>query len=82
MVPVNAPSISIQKSLVSAKTSPPTNMRIAIVATVRRRPYRSATIDQKIVITADPAIAAVKTRPTSTGPMPSLSRYSPRTTAR
>src|ERR671935_2662861 len=38
--------------------------------------------DQKIVMRADPAIAAVNTRPICVGSMPTRSRYTPSTTAR
>ncbi len=82
IVPVNAPRTRTQNSLVTANRIPPTAMRIAIVATVFRRPYRSAMSDQKTVMSAEPPIAAVNVRPTWIGVIPSWSRYRPSTTAR
>ncbi len=82
IVPVNAARMSTMKLLVTANTIPPRAMSSAIVATVRRRPYRSAMIDQKIVISAEPAMAAVKTTPISVGVRPRRSRYRPSAVAR
>ena len=74
IVPVKAPTTRIQKSLVIAKSRPPTAISTAIVWIVRRRPYRSATSDQRTVMSAEPAIAAVKISPIWIFDMPSWSR--------
>ena len=74
IVPVKAPRSRIQKLLVSAKIRPPTAMSPAMKTTVLRRPIRSATSDQRTVMSAEPAIAALKTTPISVALRPSRSR--------
>jgi len=82
IVPVNAASSNTGKLEAVAKARPPAAMRTAMVATVRRRPYRSAMRDQPIVIAADPPIAAPRTIPIWVASRPRRSRYTPRVTAR
>ena len=63
MVPVKAPSSRVQKLSVSANARPPSAINTAMMATVRRRPKWSASIDQKMFMSAEPARAPVSTRP-------------------
>ena len=74
IVPVNAPSKSTGNVEPNAKIMPPAIISVAIVATVRLRPYRSATSAQSTVMSADPRIAAESTSPTWIVSRPSRAR--------